>query len=291
MQEVERIDGASDGPRTLYGIIAPREPPDRESAERPDRAGRRAAALLPRHATRPRGARGRDDADGDAGRRGAGQAGAGATIALVERLYGLLLYAYPPDLRRTHAAEMRQCARAAIAARGAAAVPRLLADLLVTVPREWMQLLKGMSMTGLGRDVAYAIRLLWRSPGFTIAAVLTLALGIGANTAIFTLADATVIRPLRVERPEQLAAFKWSVSLPDYRDWASRTDVFTGVAGVAAVRVNVVVDEGAEPTGCGVGLAELFLRVGAAGPRPRGHGRSAAALTAVIDRDWWRSRS
>ena len=49
---------------------------------------------------------------------------------MIARLYGLLLYAYPPDLRRTHAAEMRQCARAALAARGAAAVPRLLADLV-----------------------------------------------------------------------------------------------------------------------------------------------------------------
>jgi predicted permease len=212
---------------------------------------------------------------------------------MIARLYGLLLYAYPPDLRRTHAAEMRQCARAALAARGAAAVPRLLADLVVAVPREWMQLLKGVSMTGLGRDVAYAIRLLWRSPGFTIAAVLTLALGIGANTAIFTLADATVIRPLRVERLEQLAAFKWSVSLPDYRDWASRTDVFTGVAGVAAVRVNVVVDEGAEPTDAAFVSANYFsvLGVGASPGRVLGAADDpAAALTTVIDRDWWRSR-
>ena len=44
-------------------------------------------------------------------------------------------------------------------------------------------------MRGLWRDAEYAVRLLWRSPGFTIAATLTLALGIGANTAIFSLAD------------------------------------------------------------------------------------------------------
>ena len=68
-------------------------------------------------------------------------------------------------------------------------------------------------MTGIGRDVAYAIRLLWRSPGFTLAAVLTLALGIGANTAIFSLADATLLRPFRVADPSQLVVFKWTSAL------------------------------------------------------------------------------
>jgi len=55
------------------------------------------------------------------------------------------------------------------------------------------------------KDLRYAIRLLLRSPGFTSVAVLSLALGIGANTAIFQLADAIRLRPLPVEHPEQLA--------------------------------------------------------------------------------------
>ena len=67
-----------------------------------------------------------------------------------ERLYAFLLYAYPPDLRRSHGADMRQCARAALATRGAAAVPRLVADLSVSVPREWTVALSDLSLKGRG---------------------------------------------------------------------------------------------------------------------------------------------
>ena len=115
------------------------------------------------------------------------------TARVLERVYAALLHLYPSGLRRAHGADMRQCARAALARRGAAAFPRLLIDLGISVPREWALLLKGLSMTGFGRDVAYAIRLLWRSPGFTLAAVLTLTIGIGATSAIFSIVNSLVL--------------------------------------------------------------------------------------------------
>jgi predicted permease len=85
------------------------------------------------------------------------------------------------------------------------------------------------------KDVRYALRGLARSPGFTAAAVVSLALGIGANTAIFSLFHTLMLRMLPVAHPEQLVAIHrtggWgsgTVSLPLYREIAARTDLFDG---------------------------------------------------------------
>jgi predicted permease len=73
-------------------------------------------------------------------------------------------------------------------------------------------------METLFRDVRYSIRLLLRSPGFAVAAILLLALGIGANTTVFTLTDSVLLRPLPVPHPDQLQLLRWFSSkdvLPD----------------------------------------------------------------------------
>src|SRR6201988_4160766 len=90
------------------------------------------------------------------------------------------------------------------------------------------------------QDLSYSVRMLLKNPGFTLIAVLTLALGIGANTAIFSIVNAVLLRPLPYQNPEQLVIIgegvaKGSVSYPNFVDWKDERRVF---ADTSAVRSN-----------------------------------------------------
>ena len=100
------------------------------------------------------------------------------------------------------------------------------------------------------QDLRYGLRALLRSPVYAAAAVLSLALGIGANTAMFTIIHALVLRPLPYPEPERLvnvwSAFTWqgvhgwgSVSVPDLQDWRQQNDVFEEMAAFLAGGVNL----------------------------------------------------
>jgi predicted permease len=104
------------------------------------------------------------------------------------------------------------------------------------------------SLERLARDFRYGWRTLRRSPLFTGMAVLSLALGIGANASIFSVINAILLRPLPgVERPSELVSLNEKVggialplvSFPDYRDFRDRNSVLTGVAGIGFVPASV----------------------------------------------------
>jgi predicted permease len=95
-------------------------------------------------------------------------------------------------------------------------------------------------MGNFWQDVRYAVRLLWKNPGFTIVAILTLALGIGANTAIFSAVNALLLHPSGIPHPERLAAIRVHydklnlksivISAPDYTFVRDNQQVFAAAA-------------------------------------------------------------
>src|SRR5262245_13850332 len=112
----------------------------------------------------------------------------------------------------------------------------------------------GVQVETFFADLRYAIRTLGKSPAFTAAAILSLALGIGANTAIFTFINALLLRPLPVREPSALVEMTGKrkdgnalVSFPMYRDMAERQQVMTGIvaaAGETPYRVTVPSETG-----------------------------------------------
>jgi len=99
-------------------------------------------------------------------------------------------------------------------------------------------------------DVRYALRWLRRSPGFTLIAIASLAIGIGFNTTLFTLVDALLFRPLPVERPDELVDVFTTggdgdtyatTSYPDFLDFKSQNQVFSDMLAyspsIAAVKL------------------------------------------------------
>src|SRR3989440_6098590 len=100
-----------------------------------------------------------------------------------------------------------------------------------------------------------ALRQLTKNPGFTLVAVLTLALGIGANTAIFSIVNAVLLRPLPYPDADRIMVLNessgpgqdYSVALPDYLDWQKENTVFEHLAATHKESRNLSGISGREP--------------------------------------------
>ncbi|HSB12382.1 MAG TPA: ABC transporter permease [Blastocatellia bacterium] len=102
-------------------------------------------------------------------------------------------------------------------------------------------------MEKIGQDLRFGIRMMLRSPGFTLVALVTIALGIGANTAIFSVVNTVLLRPLPYQDPDRLVVL-WekqdridqeSPSIPDFVDWRERNQSFEQMAAARRDNVNL----------------------------------------------------
>ena len=169
-----------------------------------------------------------------------------------DRFFRMLLRLFPFDFRADHGREMEQVFRAQRAdAAGSGGLARIwletVQDVLATAPLQHVHVLR--------QDVGYAVRILRRAPGFTIAAVVTLAIGIGGATSVFTVVNAFLFRPLPVERPAELVSISaldshlempHALSYPDLQDYRRGQTAVADLAGFEPAMVWVSYGERAE---------------------------------------------
>lgn len=156
-----------------------------------------------------------------------------------------------------------------------------------------------------GRDVAYAVRTLRRHPGYAAAAMLSLALGIGANTAVFSLLDAFVLQPLPYPNADRLVHIyaarrlggqvsHGAVSAPVLRDWRERAHAFMAMGAFMQGSANLADAEGAMRVAATLVEPEVFHALGVPALQGRGflkeHTRPEMDRVVVLSHSLWQDR-
>jgi len=156
-------------------------------------------------------------------------------------------------------------------------------------------------MSGLVQDLRYALRSLAKAPGFTAVTLFTLALGIGANSAIFSVVNGVLIRPLPYPEPGRLAVIRetyagdeqGSVSGANFIDWKARTHQFASLAAWRGIAVTLLGTGEPEEMPAALVSADFFRTLGVAPMLGRGllpgedQGQGSVA---VIGETLWRTR-
>jgi len=151
-------------------------------------------------------------------------------------------------------------------------------------------------------DVTYAFRQMRATPGFTLVAALTLALGIGANSAIFALADATFLRPLPFATPPDRLVMLWErypngylsqVTPPDYYDWSTQNRTFDAMAGFTGDNATLIGADGLPEQVRSQLVSPRFFEVLGVTPiagRTFQQADAAAPIVVVLSEAFWRRR-
>ena len=158
-------------------------------------------------------------------------------VSLFERVYRRLLRVYPAAFHDEYGGEMTRLFRDRCRREGWLRVLfEVLPDLIWTAGREHME--------SVWRDIRYSVRSLLQARVFAAAAILTLALGIGANTAIFSIAHAVLLRPLPYKDPQQLVQVwennrqrnmpRYGIAPANFLDWQQRNTVFQQMSAFAS---------------------------------------------------------
>jgi predicted permease len=173
----------------------------------------------------------------------------------------------------------------------------------VTQIKEDCQEARGISFVEhIGQDVRYAMRMFGRTPGFTVVVVVTLALGIGANTAVFSLINAVLLKMLPVKDPEQLVQFSKiqplygeidGFSYPELERFQHETQTFSGLLAFANLGdVNVEVNGRGEIANGQVVSGNYFSTLGVSAilGRTISPADDQGSTVAVISYKYWRER-
>ena len=161
------------------------------------------------------------------------------------RFYRALLHLYPASFRGEYGAEMR----------GIFALRRREASGFAALVALWLQTLGEVVVNAaavhwdvLRQDLRYTARTLARTPGFAFTAILVVALGVGANTAAFTVTDFVLVRPLPFAEPERLVKLwestpgysRMELSPANYRDWKRMNTSFETMGALEPISMNLV---------------------------------------------------
>ena len=158
-------------------------------------------------------------------------------------------------------------------------------------------------MATLIQDIRYGVRMLLASPTFTAIAVLALALGIGANSAIFSVVNAVLLRPLPYREPDRIVSINKiadkgglpGIAAHEYLDWQEHNQVFDEVAGYSSDNYNLVYNEEPERISCAKVTASFFTLLDVEPVRGRAflpeEDRQGHNQVAIISEGFWQHRA